>query len=375
MIWKTPLTAIAVAMTLPACVTVAQPSVLETAAGPVHVETVADNLARPWGLAFLPDGRMLVTERGGNLRLVTADGTVSAPLGGVPRVAPFGQGGLLDVALPPDFAASRLVYLSFSEPGDDGASTAVARGRLNAAATALDGTEVIFSQQPKVRGGRHFGSRLVFARDGRLFVTTGDRGQETPAQDLSNHIGAVLRLEPDGRVPADNPFVGQAGTRPEIWSYGHRNAQGAALNPRTGALWLTEHGPRGGDEINIAEAGKNYGWPLVSWGIEYSGAPIADPPTRPDLTDAIHQWTPVIAASGLAFYDGDLFPQWRGRLLAGGLAARVLVVLTLDGDRVVGEERLAMNARVRDVRQGLDGAVYLLTDAANGKLLRLAPRR
>ncbi len=375
MMWKTPAAALALAVLLPACASVAQPTSVETSAGAVQVETIADNLARPWGLAFLPGGGFLITERTGNLRRVAADGTVSSPLGGVPEVAPFGQGGLLDVVLAPDFATSRWVYLSFSEPGPGGASTAVARGRLNQAGTALEGTETIFSQEPKVRGGRHFGSRLVFARDGRLFVTSGDRGQETPSQKLGDTIGTVVRLEADGRVPADNPFVGQAGARPEIWSYGHRNAQGAALNPRTGALWLTEHGPRGGDEVNIAEAGKNYGWPLVSWGTEYSGGAIPNPPTRPDLTDAIHQWTPVIAASGLAFYDGDLFPQWRGSLLAGGLVARGVVRLSLDGNRVTGEERIGLGARVRDVRQGPDGAVYVLTDAPNGKLLRLTPQR
>ena len=370
---KAPALAVAALAALAAAPAMAQPASVDTEAGPVRVEEVAGGLEHPWGLAFLPDGRMLVTERAGRLRTVAADGAVSEPLSGVPAVYASGQGGLLDVALSPTFAEDRLVYMSFAEPGEGGASTAVARGRLNGEATGLENVETIFSQRPKVAGGRHFGSRLAFGRDGRLFVTMGDRGQGSPAQDTSNHIGTIVRVEPDGAVPPDNPFVGEAGALPEIWSYGHRNGQGAALHPETGALWQHEHGPRGGDEINIAEAGRNYGWPLVSWGTEYSGAPIADPPARPELTDAIHQWTPVIAASGMAFYTGDLFQAWRGDLLVGGLVARAVVRLTLDGERVTGEERIALGARVRDVRQGPDGAVYVLTDEPNGKLLRLTP--
>ncbi|MFT5540565.1 MAG: glucose/arabinose dehydrogenase, partial [Alphaproteobacteria bacterium] len=311
----------------------------------------------------------------GRLRVITRGGSISPPVTGVPKVYDSGQGGLLDVQLSPSFATDRLVYLSFAEPGAGGASTAVARGRLNAAATtALEKVEIIFSQQPKVSGGRHFGSRLVFARDGRLYVTTGDRGKGAPAQDLSNHIGTILRIEPDGTVPPDNPFVGQAGARPEIWSYGHRNGQGAALHPVTGALWQHEHGPRGGDEINVPKPGRNYGWPLVSWGTEYSGLPISDPPTRPELATAIYQWTPVIAASGMAFYTHDLFASWRGNLLVGGLVAEAVVRLTLDGERVTGEERIALGARVRDVSVGPGGAVYVLTDDSAGKLLRLSPQ-
>lgn len=366
---------------MPACLVAVTAAFAATAAaetvptrtGPVRIDTIASGLEHPWGMAFLPDGRILVTERTGRLRVVTATGAVSPPLAGVPPVRAAGQGGLLDVALSPGFGTDRLVYLSFSEPGEGGASTAVARGRLNDAATALEGTRTIFSQMPKVSGGRHFGSRLVFARDGRLFVTMGDRGEGRPAQDISNHIGTIVRIEADGAVPPDNPFVGRAGARPEIWSYGHRNGQGAALHPGTGELWQHEHGPRGGDEINIARAGQNYGWPLVSWGNEYSGWPIAKPPTRPDLTDAIYQWTPVIAASGMAFYTANLFPAWRGDLLVGGLIAEAVVRLTLAGDRVTGEERIPIGARVRDVRQGPDGAVYVLTDAPDGKLLRLSP--
>ncbi|MEX2643930.1 MAG: PQQ-dependent sugar dehydrogenase [Acetobacterales bacterium] len=369
----------AVLALVPACESMAQSRAqsrtVETQSGPVRIDIVADGLEHPWAVALLPDGRKLVTERPGRLRLIDGEGGVSAPLSGVPKVYAQGQGGLLDVVLSPDFADDRMVYLTYAEPGGGGASTAVARGRLNEAATALEDVLTIFRQQPKVETGRHFGARLVFARDGTLFVTLGDRGLGDPAQDLSNHIGTIVRLERDGTVPPDNPFVGKSGVRPEIWSYGHRNAQGAALHPETGKLWENEHGPRGGDEINIPEAGRNYGWPLVSWGTQYSGAPIPDPPSRPQLSPAIHQWTPVIAASGMAFYTGDLFPAWKGNALVGGLVAKAVVRLTLDGEKVTGEERIPIGARVRDVRQGPDGAVWVLTDESNGKLLRLSPGR
>jgi glucose/arabinose dehydrogenase len=346
---------------------------LKTDKAEILIETVAGGLNHPWGFAFLPDGGMLVTERPGRLRLVAADGKVSPALAGVPSVYAQGQGGLLDVALAPDFAESRLVYLSFAEAGEGGASTAVARGRLNEAATALEGTTVIFRQQPKVSGGNHFGSRLAFARDGKLFVTTGERFRFDPAQDLSNHIGKILRINPDGSVPQDNPYAGRAGARPEIWSYGHRNIQSAAIHPETGALWEVEHGPRGGDELIIAEPGKNYGWPLVSWGRHYDGRDIPDPPTRPDLAGSVHQWTPVIGPSGMAFYTGEAFPAWRGDVLIGGLVSHGLVRVSLDGTRMTGEERIPLGARIRDVRQGPDGFVYALTDADNGRILRLRP--
>jgi glucose/arabinose dehydrogenase len=365
----------AAALLMTACAGEAQTVAVDSQAGPIRVDVVARGLAHPWGLAFLHDGRMLVTERPGRLRVVARNGAVSPPVTNVPKVYDSGQGGLLDVQLSPSFATDRLIYLSFAEPGAGGASTAVARGRLNGTATALENVETIFSQQPKVSGGRHFGSRLVFARDGRLFVTTGDRGEGAPAQDPSNHIGTILRIEPDGTVPPDNPFVGRSGARPEIWSYGHRNGQGAALHPVTGALWQHEHGPRGGDEINIPKPGLNYGWPLVSWGTEYSGGPIPDPPTRPEFAQAAYQWTPVIAASGMAFYTQGLFPSWRGNLLVGGLVAGAVVRLTLDGERVIGEERIPLGARIRDVRVGPDGAVYVLTDDSPGKLLRLSPKK
>ncbi|MFN3892790.1 MAG: PQQ-dependent sugar dehydrogenase [Beijerinckiaceae bacterium] len=346
---------------------------VETQAGRMSVETIAAGLENPWGLAFLPDGRMLVTEKPGRLRIVTRSGQVSNPVSNVPRVAARGQGGLLDVAVSPDFARDRTVFLSYAEAGDGGtAGTALARGRL-ASDGALDDVRVIFRQTPKVDGGQHFGSRIAFARDGAIFLTTGDRGKFDPAQDVSNTIGVILRLNGDGSAVKDNPFAGRQGARPEIFSYGHRNIQGAAIHPRTGALWVHEMGPRGGDEINVIAAGRNYGWPLVSWGSHYSGAAIAKPSTRPDLTDAIHQWTPSIAPSGMAFYEAGLIPKWRGSLLAGALAGRMLVRVTLDGEKVAGEERIPLNARIRDVKVGPDGAVYLLTDASKGSVLRLAP--
>jgi glucose/arabinose dehydrogenase len=350
-----------------------QERVVETQTGRIKVETAATGLAHPWGLAFLPGGRMLVTERPGRLRVVSSGGRLSAPLAGVPEVYAQGQGGLLDVALDPEFRSSNLVYLSYAEAGDGGASTAVARGRLNAAMTALEDTKVIFRQLPKVGGTAHFGSRLAFARDGTLFITTGERFKFDPAQDLSSHLGKVIRINPDGSVPRDNPFVGRPGARPEIWSYGHRNSQGAAIHPETGALWEIEHGPRGGDELNIVEAGRNYGWPLVSWGVHYNGEAIPKPPTRPDLAPPIRHWTPVISPAGMIFYTGDLFPAWRGNLLVGGLTAAGPTRLTLDGARVTGEELIDLGVRIRDVRQGPDGAVYVLTDRSDGAILRLTP--
>jgi len=349
----------------------AQPRVIETETGNIRVETVASGLAHPWAIAFLPDGRMLVTERPGALRILDAAHNLSEPLSGLPEVFAERQGGLLDVAVDPDFESNRFIYLTFAEPGQGGASTAVARGVLGEG--GIEDVEVIFRQEPKVGGGAHFGSRLVFNGDGTLFVTTGDRFQFDPAQDLSNHIGAIVRINPDGSVPDDNPFLDQEGVRPEIWSYGHRNVQGAALNPETGELWAHEHGPRGGDEVNIARAGENYGWPLVSWGNHYGGTAIPDPPTRPQFAEAIHYWNPSIAPSGMTFYTGDVFPDWRGNLLLGALVARALVRLSLDGQEVTNEERIELGARVRDVRQGPDGAVYVATDEANGRILRLIP--
>ncbi|MGC2855897.1 PQQ-dependent sugar dehydrogenase [Novispirillum sp. DQ9] len=349
----------------------AQTRVVDAPSGPIRVETVAHGLEHPWGLAFLPDGRMVVTERPGRLRIVAQDGTVSPPVDGVPRVFAEGQGGLLDIAPHPQFATNRLVYMTFSEPGAGGASTALARGRLEDG--RLEEVTVLFSQTPKVDGGHHFGSRVVFAPDGTLFVTMGDRGKQEPAQDLTNHIGTIARLRDDGSVPPDNPFVGRSDALPEIWSYGHRNIQGAAIHPDTGALWEVEHGPRGGDEVNVPEKGKNYGWPLVSWGRHYSGWPISDPTTRPDLVGSIYQWTPVIAVSGMDFYTADRFPGWKGSALVGGLVSQGVVRLALDGQTVTDEERITLDARVRQVRQGPDGAVYVITDEDDGAILRLTP--
>ena len=345
---------------------------VDSSVGPVLVETVADGLVHPWGLTFLPDGRMLVTERPGRLRIVSPEGQLSEPLAGVPEVYARGQGGLLDVALDSDFADNRLVYLCYAEPGEGGASTAAARGRLEE--NSLREVEVVFRQQPKVEGGNHFGCRLAFAPDGKLFVTMGERFKFEPAQDLSNHLGTIVRINPDGSTPGDNPFVDRQNAAPEIWSYGHRNVQGAAIHPQTGELWEIEHGPRGGDEINVPEAGKNYGWPLVSWGRHYDGRDIPDPPTRPDLARSVIQWTPVIAPSGMIFYTGDLFADWQGDILVGGLVAKAVVRVQPQNGKALEKERLELGARIREVEQGPDGAVYVLTDETNGKILRLTPQ-
>lgn len=343
--------------------------------GPVRLVTVASGLERPWGMAFLPDGRLLVTEKPGRLRLVSLEGKVGPPLSGVPIVDAAGQGGLLDVALDPDFPKSRLVYVSYAEPREGGNGTAVARGRLTE--TGLEDVKVIFRQQPTVQSGHHFGSRLVFARDGRLFVTLGERNSERArAQDLDSHIGKVVRIERDGGVPSDNPFVGRAGVLPEIWSYGHRNVQGAALHPVTGELWTNEHGPKGGDELNRTLAGRNYGWPKVTYGVEYSGKTISDSPTAPGIEPPVHYWVPSIATSGLLFYTGDRFPGWKGNAFVGGLKSEQLSRLELGGNRVVHEEVLlrgVVRDRVRDVEQGPDGLIYLLTDESDGRLLRIEP--
>jgi glucose/arabinose dehydrogenase len=349
----------------------AKETLIETKSGPIKVETVAKKLHFPWGLAFLPDGRMLVTERPGQLRIVEKDGTLSEPIKGVPEVFAQGQGGLLGITLDPNFTANKLIYFAFSEPGEGGAGTAVARAKLGE--DSLDDVEVIFRQKPKVGGGNHFGGRVVFAPDGKLFVTLGDRFKFDPAQDLSSHLGKIVRINPDGSVPDDNPFVGQDGKLPEIWSYGHRNAQGAAIHPDTGKLWENEFGPLGGDELNIPEAGKNYGWPVVSWGKHYDGKEIPDPTTHPEFADAIDHWTPVISPSGMTFYTADTFPEWKGNLLIAGLSSQAIVRLTLDGEKVTGEERIAMGRRIRDVVQGPDGAVYVLVDDHKGKILRLTP--
>lgn len=346
---------------------------------PITITEVADGLENPWGMQFLPDGRILVTERPGRMKIVTTDGKVSDPIKGLPNVVQGGQAGLLDVLLAPDFAASGLIYFSYSEPrGNFTNGTAVVRAKLtlNDNGGEISDGLVIFRQEPAFAGRHHFGSRLVWNTDGTLFITTGERSsQRDLAQDLDTHLGKVIRINADGTVPKDNPFVGQDGKRPEIWSYGHRNVQGAALNPATGKLWTTEHGAQGGDELNIPSAGKNYGWPIITWGENYGGGKIGEGTTKSGLEQPIYYWKPSIATSGLAFYTGDLFKDWKGNVLAGGLAGAVLERLVLDGDKVVAVEKLLADRgdRIRDVRQGPDGAVWVLTDDADGKLLRITP--
>lgn len=338
-----------------------------------EIKTVATGLNFPWGMAFLPDGSLLVTERVGRLRIISTTGDVSTPLSGVPTVLNEKQGGLLDVVIDPNFAGNRFVYLSYAEPQGKLAGTAVARARLDG--LMLKDLQVIFRQLPKTKGAQHFGSRLVFAPDGNLFVTMGDRWDFMhEAQQTNNHLGKLVRIRPDGGIPESNPFTGNPQARPEIWSYGHRNIQGAAIHPRTGKLWIHEHGPRGGDEINIPEPGKNYGWPYASYGMHYWMVPIKDNHAEQGFEEPIHYWTPSIAPSGMAFYTGDLFPAWRENLFVGALAGRQLVRLVVDNQKVIAEESLLNGlARIRDVEQGPDGALYLLTDEADGKLLKLVP--
>lgn len=364
----------------------AQPHVVRDAApvryasekGAYAVTELVTGLEHPWSLAFLPDGGLLVTERPGRLRRIGADGQVSPPLAGLPDLFVDGQAGLLDVALSPQFARDKWVYLAFAEPTFRGnkAGTAVARGRLEG--DALKDVEVVYRQEPKLSHGTHVGARLVFDDGGHLFVTQGDnRVAAAAAQELDKLQGKLVRIWPDGRIPDDNPFVGKAGARPEIWSYGHRNMQGAALHPVTRALWASEHGPQGGDEINLPRPGANYGWPLATHGIDYSGKPVEGARGRsvPGMEDPHYVWEKSPAVSGMAFYTGGLFPQWQGNLFLGALAAKQLIRLELDGDKVVHEERLLgeRGQRIRDVRQGPDGALYVLVDAPDGKLLRIAP--
>jgi aldose sugar dehydrogenase len=343
----------------------------------VIVETVARNLENPWGLAFLPDNRMLVTERPGRLRITDANGNLSEPLQGVPRVAARGQGGLLDVAIDPNFAQNRLVYLSFAEDRGEGrAGTSVARGRLNADGTALEAVQIIFRQEPAHTGPNHWGSRLVFDRDGNLFVTLGDRFDlRAQAQNPANHLGKIVHIKPDGGAAPGNPFLNREDAKPEIWSLGHRNLQSAALHPTTGELWTVEHGARGGDEVNIPQKGRNYGWPVISYGVDYSGAKIGEGTKKAGLEQPVYYWDPSIAPSGMAFYTGDKFPAWRGSILVGALAGKLVSRLETNGNRVTGEERMLqqLGERIRDVRQGPDGLVYLLTDSRNGRILRMKP--
>ncbi len=348
---------------------------------------VARGLRNPWSVAFLPDGRMLVTERVGFLRLIGADGVLAdAVVGGLPAVDNRGQGGLLDLALDPDFATNSLIYWSYAEPREDGSNnTAVGRGRFVAGPPArIEGASVIYRQTPSLRSTLHYGSRLVFGRDRTLYITQGERSiteGRMQAQRLDGLLGKIVRINADGSVPKDNPHVNTRGARPEIFSAGHRNIQAAALNPATGELWEVEYGTRGGDEVNVVRKGKDYGWPTIAYGIEYAGGAITGNATmREGMEQPVYYWDPVVGPSGMAFYTGDLFPAWKGSLFIGGHQTMDLVRLSLDGDRVVGEERLLTSltprARIRDVRQGPDGALYLLTDDnLNGQLLKLVPRR
>jgi glucose/arabinose dehydrogenase len=393
--------------------------VFHSSAGNIAVETVARGLEHPWALAFLPDGRVLVTERPGRMRIVEKDGKLSTALAGVPKVFASGQGGLHDVVLDRGYAENHTIYFCYAEPVDGGARTALARARLvDEGQPKLDDVKVIFHQQGPLSSGNHFGCRIAQTPDDNLFMSAGEHfTTRDQAQNLGNHLGKIIRIRPDGSVPPDNPFVGRAalaseasgqrgnsidarahsasedarkraddtrpepassaraGARPEIWSYGHRNPQGLALHPATGKLWEHEHGPRGGDEINIIEKGKNYGWPVIGYGIDYNGAKIHESTQKAGMEQPIWYWVPSIAPSGMAFMTGNLFPAWRGNLFVGALAGQILVRLELDGEKVVKEERLLqqLRERIRDVRQGPDGALWLLTDNSSGRLLRVAP--
>ncbi len=351
------------------------------------VVTVAEGLQNPWSLAFLPGGKMLVTERPGRLRVVSADGTLSAAVAGMPAVFSRGQGGLLDVVLDPAYAKTNLIYWSFSEPQADGTNnTAVARGKFVDEATTprVDDVQVIYHQRPSLNSPLHFGSRLVFGRDGTLFITQGERSiipGRMQAQKMDSGLGKIVRINADGSIPKDNPFVGKEGVLPEIWSFGHRNVQAATLHPTTGELWESEYGARGGDEINIARKAKDYGWPTITYGIEYAGGPIGAGITQQaGMEQPLYYWDPIIGPSGMVFYTGTLFPAWKGNLFIGGHGTSDLVRLVIEGEKVVGEERLLKDLqpkpeRIRDVRQGPDGAIYMVTDSATGRIIKLVPKK
>ena len=366
---RTILATLAAALALPAAA-----QTIQSQEHAFRLVEVVRGLEQPWSLAFLPDGRMLVTERAGRLRIVRDGRLDAAPVAGLPEIALHGQGGLLDVALHPRFAENGFVYLSYAARGNDGVGTEVARGRL--AGGRLENVQVIFRQHPKGNRGQHFGSRLVFDRAGYLYITLGDRGEMERAQKPDDHAGSVIRLHDDGRVPKDNPFAGKPGWKPEKYTLGHRNQQGAALHPQSGALWTHEHGPQGGDEVNVIRAGANYGWPVITFGVNYGiGTRIGEGTAKPGMAQPIHVWVPSIAPSGMAFYTGDKFPKWRGDLFVGALKDQMLVRLRFDGEKVVREERLLKGAlgRIRDVRAGPDGFLYLLNDESQAALVRLEP--
>lgn len=350
---------------------------IKTEETPLRVVTVTDGLKNPWGIAFLPDGRMLVTERVGTMRIVSADGKKGPALAGLPDIVSRGQGGLLDVVLAPDFATSKRIYFSYSEPAEEGKGNSTAVSHAVLAGDKLEQVTRIFSQQPKIESTAHFGSRLVFNPDGTLFVTLGDRySAMQDAQTLNNHQGKVVRINTDGSAPQDNPYINTAGALPEIWSIGHRNVQGAALHPETGKLWTAEHGPQGGDEINLTEPGKNFGWPVITYGENYGGGKIGEGTQKDGMEQPLYKWVPSIAVAGFIFYTGDKFPSWKGDLLMTSLRAQTLVRLTLDGEKVVDEERLLteeVGERLRHIAQGPDGFIYLLSDESDGKIYRLEP--
>lgn len=349
----------------------AQKPTIEREEGAIKVHTLAEDFDHPWGIAFLPDNRLLITERVGNLRILdTTQENPSEPLQGTPEVFAVGQGGMLDVALDPDFEQNNYVYLTFSEPGADStATTALGRGILEE--NALRDFEVIFRMEPMLEGPNHFGGRIVFTPEGQILLTLAERFKGDPAQDLSNHLGTVVRINKDGSTPDDNPFVGQQDARDEIWSYGHRNIESAAIDPKTGKLWVAEMGPMGGDEFNQPEAGENYGWPLVSWGRHYDGEDIPDPTTRPEFKDAVITWTPTISPSGMIFYDGDMYPEWKDHAIIGGLTSSGLVIVKVTDDKAEEVERVPLAARIRDVAQSPDGSIIVITDDDNGMVLRL----
>jgi glucose/arabinose dehydrogenase len=349
---------------------------IKTETGNIQVKTIAEGLENIWGMAFLPDGNMLVTERRGRMRIVSADGTLGEPLTGLPDIYAQGQGGLLDVVLAPDFTSSKKIYFSYSEPGKGGNSTAVSFATLNG--NKLENLTRVFSQQPKKDSGAHFGSRLVWAPDGTLFITLGDRySEKDKAQTLDNHQGKVVRINADGTVPKDNPFVKTPGALPEIWSYGHRNVQGAAINPITKELWTGEHGPQGGDELNIDRAAKNYGWPIITYGENYGGGKIGEGTHKAGMEQPNYKWVPSIATAGFMFYTGDKFPQWKNTILLASLKEKTLVRLVVEGEKITREERLLtkeLDQRLRHVVQGPDGLVYLVTDESNAKIYQLSPQ-
>lgn len=379
-VWVTTSLMIAIVVTttfLIATTSRGEPTSFGSSAGRLEVNTVASGLSYPWALAFLPEGRVLVTERPGRMRVVTPQGQLSPAVKGVPEVMATGQGGLLDVITDKGFAQNSTIYFCYSERAGNGGRTAVARAKLvDGAAPKLDEMKVIFRQEGPLSSGNHYGCRIVQAGDNNLFVTLGEHySGRNEAQNLANHLGKIVRITTDGAAPPDNPFVGREGAKSEIWSYGHRNPQSLAINPASNELWEIEHGPRGGDEVNIIGKGKNYGWPVIGFGIDYSGAKLHESTSKPGMEQPIKNWVPSIAPSGMAFYTGDVFPRWRGSLFTGALAGQFLVRLQLNGNAVTSEERILQNLseRIRDVRQGPDGALWLLTDSSSGRLLRITP--